>query len=258
MTRIRLDRAAVLIHDLCSHPGLCGEAAVGVFINADALRYEARTCALSRIVARVVVLKCAAVDRKARPASSITAIIAIQREAIRIAAAFLLLDGEVTSVDRDFTGERIDCTDIANVIASVDSQLGVLDIICVIGIHIQCKAVIYFRLECAAASSIINGQVAIVTHRDQRPCTYALIPNIRSIADGLAIQVKRDGLVFDDQRFSKVNIAQQRDGGAAARRVDGSLKGRIFSTVDLSDFPLVRQRGSGQQAEREAKRQQNG
>ena len=75
----------------------------------------------------------------------------------------------MTTVDRDLTGERIDCTDIANVIASVDSQLGVLDILCVIGIHIQCKAVIFFRLECAAASSIIDCQITIVAHRDQRP-----------------------------------------------------------------------------------------
>ena len=118
----------------------------------------------------------------------------------------------MTAVDCDFTGECIDCTDIANVIASIDSQLGVLGILRVISIHIQCEAVIFFRLECAAANSIINRQITIVAHRDQRPCIYALIPNIRTIADGLSIQIKRDGLVFDDQRLSKVNIVQKLDG----------------------------------------------
>ena len=75
----------------------------------------------------------------------------------------------MTAVDSDFTSECIDCTDIADIITGVDSQLGVLDIFRVISIHIQCEAVIFFRLECAAASSIIDRQIAIIAHRDQRP-----------------------------------------------------------------------------------------
>ena len=75
----------------------------------------------------------------------------------------------MTTVDRNFTSECIDSTDIADIITVVDSQLGVLDIIRVISINIQCEAVIFFRLECAAASSIIDRQIAIVAHRDQRP-----------------------------------------------------------------------------------------
>ena len=169
VTRIRRNRVAVSIHDLCSHAGLRRESAVSVFINANALRYEARTSAFSKIVARVKVLKHTAIDCKARPASSITAIIAIQREAIRIATAFLLLDGEMTTVDRDFTSECIDCADIADIITGIYGQPGVLDIFRVISIHIQCEAVIFFRLECAAANSIIDRQITIVAHRDQRP-----------------------------------------------------------------------------------------
>ena len=72
----------------------------------------------------------------------------------------------------------------------------------------------------------------------------------------VTVQVKRHVGRADGDVLARVG--KQRDGRFSARRVDGSLKGRIFSIADLSDVLPLRQCSGGQQAEREAKRQQNG
>ena len=78
--------------------------------------------------------------------------------------------------------------------------------------------------------------------------------------EGMTVQVKRHRLVDGDVLLG---VTEQLDCIATLRRFDSCREGFIARAADLSDIIRLRafsfrQRGGGQQAERETKRQQNG
>ena len=117
--------------------------------------------------------------------------------------------------------------DVADKYAVFDGQVAVL--------HVDGVAVILLGFDRAVAG---DGDLRL--NADELISLVGIAPDLFSVVDFLPVQIQRD--VLDDCQHGVLNdIRQQRDGAAAARRVDGILKGRIPDIVDLSDVLLVRQ-----------------
>ncbi|MFR2560298.1 MAG: hypothetical protein ACLS8S_04530 [Oscillospiraceae bacterium] len=76
------------------------------------------------------------------------------------------------------------------------------------------------------------------------------------IGDFVAVQIKRN--IYASRNVNILSHIFQQFHCIVISRINSLLQRRILRLADLSDFLPIRQGGGGQQAEREAKRQQNG
>ena len=168
-------------------------------------------------------------------------IVAIQHKVIWFRFGEFLLNGICAAIDNRSTGKNIHSVDIANESTILDSHFTAI-------LHIHSVAIIFFCCKCTIAG---NRQIAMLSHRNQRPCSRAFIPNVGSIVQLLAVHIEND-LLSDRHYTGNLDILQQDDGltlGRRVHRVHRFLQRSVLSITDFCDlcsaFPF-RPRGGGE------------